>query len=120
MAFTELASRRAAGGVHRNPAYEGRDCGNGRENRSERCGDRLAREALFLAAPSLLTRVTRWSALKAWGTAIAKRRGLRRTTVAVARKLAVIMHRMWAGDSEFHWSRDEIVASAAMETHPST
>ena len=77
-------------------------------------GDRLAREALFLAAHSLLTRVTRWSALKAWGTAIAKRRGLRRTTVAVARKLAVIMHRMWAGDSEFHWSRDEIVASAAM------
>jgi hypothetical protein len=39
---------------------------------------------------------------------------LRRATVAVARKLAVIMHRMWAGDSEFHWSRDEIVASAAM------
>ena len=77
-------------------------------------GDRLAREALFLAAHSLLTRVTRWSALKAWGTAIAKRRGLRRATVAVARKLAVIMHRMWAGDSEFHWSRDEIVASAAM------
>ena len=77
-------------------------------------GDRLAREALFLAAHSLLTRVTRWSALKAWGTAIAKRRGLRRATVAVARKLAVIMHRMWPGDSEFHWSRDEIVASAAM------
>src|SRR3984893_785806 len=77
-------------------------------------GDRLAREALFLAAHSLLTRVTRWSALKAWGTALAKRRGLRRAPVAFARKLAVIMHRMWAGDSEFHWSRDEIVASAAM------
>ena len=41
-------------------------------------GDRLAREALFVAAHSLLTRVTRWSTLKAWGTAIAKRRGLRR------------------------------------------
>jgi transposase len=51
-------------------------------------------EALFVAAHSLLTRVTRWSTLKAWGTAIAKRRGLRRATVAVARKLAVILHRM--------------------------
>ena len=45
--------------------------------------------------------------------AIAKRRGLRRATVAVARKLAVIMHRRWADDGEFRWSRDEIVASAA-------
>jgi transposase len=77
-------------------------------------GDRLAREALFLAAHALLTRVTRWSALKAWGMAIAKRRGLRRATVAVARKLAVIMHRIWADDGEFRWSRDEIMASAAV------
>jgi hypothetical protein len=46
--------------------------------------------------------------------AIAKRRGLRRATVAVARKLAVIMHRMWADNGEFRWSRDEIVASAAI------
>ena len=70
-------------------------------------GDRLAREALFLAAHALLTRVTRWSTLKAWGMAVAKRRGLRRATVAVARKLAVIMHRMWADGSEFRWSREE-------------
>jgi transposase len=70
-------------------------------------GDRLAREALFLAAHTLLTRVTRWSALKAWGMAVAKRRGLRRGTVAVARKLAVIMHRMWADGSEFRWSRND-------------
>lgn len=74
-------------------------------------GDRLAREALFIAAHSLLTRVTRWSALKAWGTAIAKRRGLRRATVAVARKLAVILHRMWADGSEFHWRREETSAT---------
>jgi transposase len=75
-------------------------------------GDRLAREALFIAAHSLLTRVTRWSALKAWGTAIAKRRGLRRATVAVARKLAVILHRMWADGSEFRWRREETAAAA--------
>jgi transposase len=76
-------------------------------------GDRLAREALFLAAHALLTRVAKWSALKAWGMAIAKRRGRRRATVATARKLAVIMHRMWADDGEFRWGRAEIVASTA-------
>lgn len=70
-------------------------------------GDRLAREALFVAAHTLLTRVTRWSALKAWGTAIAKRRGLRRATVAVARKLAIILHRIWIDESQFHWRREE-------------
>jgi transposase len=76
-------------------------------------GDRLAREALFLAAHTLLTRVTRWSTLKAWGMAVAKRRGLRRATVAVARKLAVIMHRMWADGSEFRWSRGDTAAAKA-------
>jgi transposase len=76
-------------------------------------GDRLAPEALFLAAHALLTRVAKWSALKAWGMAIAKRRGRRRATVATARKLAVIMHRMWADDGEFRWGRAEIVASTA-------
>ena len=65
-----------------------------------------------MPAHALLTRVARWSALKAWGIAIAKRRGLRRATVAVARKLAVIMHRMWTEDGEFRWSRDNIAASA--------
>ena len=73
-------------------------------------GDRLAREALFVAAHSLLTRVTRWSALKAWGMAVAKRRGLRRATVAVARKLAVILHRMWSDSSEFLWRREQAAA----------
>lgn len=74
-------------------------------------GDRIAREALFLAAHALLTRVTRWSALKAWGMAVAKRRGLRRATVAVARKLAVIMHRMWSDGSDFRWIREEAAAA---------
>ena len=76
-------------------------------------GDQLAREALFLAAHALLTRVTRWSTLKAWGMSIAKRRGLRHATVAVARKLAVIMHRMWSDGSEFRWSRDEATSVIA-------
>jgi transposase len=69
-----------------------------------KCGDDMVRQALFQAAHTLLTRVKRWSALKAWGMRIAKRRGLRRATVAVARKLAIILHRMWVTGEDFHWT----------------
>jgi transposase len=54
-----------------------------------RCGDELARTALYEAAHSLLIRSSKWSALRAWGMNIAKRRGMARACVAVARKLAV-------------------------------
>jgi transposase len=69
-----------------------------------KCGDEMVREALFQAAHTLLTRVTRWSTLKAWGMQVAKRRGLRRATVAVARKLGVLLHRMWVTGEDFRWS----------------
>jgi transposase len=59
---------------------------------------------LYEAANVLLTRVARWSALKAWGMRIAKRKSLSKARVAVARKLAVIMHRMWIDGTEFCWS----------------
>ena len=55
----------------------------------------------------LLTRVAKWSALKAWGIRLAKRSGLRKAKVAVARKLAVILHRMWIEGTEFRWSSKE-------------
>jgi len=58
----------------------------------------------------LLTRVPKWLALKAWGTRLAKRSGLRKATVAVARKLAVILHRMWIDQTEFNWSKKEVAA----------
>ena len=54
----------------------------------------------------LLTRVPKWSALKAWGTRLTKRNGLRKAKVAVARKLAVILHRMWVDGTEFNWSNN--------------
>lgn len=69
-----------------------------------RCGDRLLRTYLFEAAGIILHRVAKWSALKAWGTRLAKRAGTRKATVAVARKLAVILHRMLRDGTEFHWS----------------
>ena len=66
-----------------------------------RCGDGLLRSYLFEAATVLLQRYSRASELKAWGLALAKRIGMRRAKVAVARRLAVIMHRMWMDATEF-------------------
>jgi transposase len=77
-----------------------------RGGRISKCGDGLMRALLFEAATVLLTRVRRGSTLKAWGMAVAKRRGLWRARVAVARKLAVILHRMLVDGSEFRWSAE--------------
>ncbi|KUO69162.1 MAG: transposase [Alphaproteobacteria bacterium BRH_c36] len=78
--------------------------------RISKCGDAMLRSYLFEAANVLLTRVAKWSALKAWGMRIAKRSGLRKAKVAVARKLAVILHRMWVDGTEFQWSSKEATA----------
>jgi transposase len=78
--------------------------------RISKCGDGMLRSYLFEAAGVLLTRVPKWSAVKAWGVRLAKRNGLRKAKVAVARKLAVILHRMWINGTEFNWSTKEIAA----------
>ncbi len=72
--------------------------------RISKCGDAMVRTLLHEAANALLTRCARNSALKAWAMRIAKTRGKKRAKVALARKLAVIMHRMWLDGSEFYWS----------------
>ena len=72
--------------------------------RISKCGDKMLRSYPYEAANVLLTRVAKWSALKAWGIRLAKRSGLRKAKVAVARKLAVILHRMWIDGTEFKWS----------------
>ncbi|RWN24075.1 MAG: IS110 family transposase, partial [Mesorhizobium sp.] len=58
----------------------------------------------------LLTVMKKWSWLKAWAMNVAKRRGRQRATVALARRLAVIMHRIWSDGSEFRWAREEATA----------
>ena len=83
------------------------------QGRISRCGDELARTALYEAAHSLLIRSTKWSALRAWGMHVAKRRGMARARVAVARKLAVILHRIWAEGSEFRWGKQAAVSLTA-------
>ena len=78
--------------------------------RISKCGDPMLRSYLYEAAGVLLTRVQKWSALKVWGMRLAKRIGMRKARVAVARKLAVILHRMWADGTDFRWSAKEATA----------
>jgi transposase len=75
-----------------------------------RVGDAMVRTALFEAAHIMLTRATRFSALKRWAMGIAKRRGMKRAKVALARKLAVVLHRMWVDATEFRWTKDAVTA----------
>jgi transposase len=66
-----------------------------------KAGDDAVRAALFQAAHTMLTRSQSWSALKAWAMRVAKRRGLRRATAALARKLAGVLWRMWTDGTAF-------------------
>jgi hypothetical protein len=59
----------------------------------------------------MLTRTVRFSGLKAWGMAVARRRGTKKARVALARKLAVILHRMWVDGTTFRWSSEEIATA---------
>ena len=84
-----------------------------RTGRISKCGDGMLRSYLYEAANVLLTRVARWSTLKVWGMRIAKRKSLGKAKVAVARKLAVILHRMWVDGTEFRWSAQAPAMQAA-------
>lgn len=72
-----------------------------------KCGDGEVRTALYEAASAMLVRSKKWCAVKAWGVKIAAKRGHKRAVVAVARKLALIMHRMWIDGSAFRFSAQE-------------
>jgi transposase len=76
-----------------------------------KCGDEMMRVMLYEAAHIMLTRTTKWSWLKAWAMQIARRRGMKKAIVALARRLAVIMHRIWVDGTEFRWSRQEAAAA---------
>lgn len=78
--------------------------------RISKCGDAMVRTYLFEAAGVLLTRVPRWCKLKAWGHRLWKRIGFKKAKIAVARKLAVILHRMWRDRTDFIWSTKEATA----------
>jgi len=80
-----------------------------RSGRISRCGDEMMRVMLYEAAQAML-HSKRWSWLKAWAMKIARHRGMKKAIVALARRLAVIMHRIWIDGTEFQWTREAAVA----------
>ena len=76
-----------------------------------RCGDEMMRVMLYEAAQSML-HAKKWSWLKAWALQIARRRGMKKAIVALARRLAVIMHRIWVDGTAFRWTREPTAATA--------
>jgi transposase len=76
-----------------------------------KCGDAMMRRMLFEAAQVMLTRTIRWSWLKAWGMKLARHRGMRRAILAVARRMAVVLHRMWVDGTEFRWTNSAATAA---------
>ena len=91
-AFAGLAPRRNQSGER---DYKGR---------ISKAGDPMLRSALYEAANSLLARVKRPCALQTWGKRLAQTKGPKRARVAVARKLAVLLHRLWQSQTEFRWT----------------
>jgi len=81
-----------------------------RVGRISRCGDEMARMMLYEAAQSMLVRSAKWSWLKAWAMKIARHRGIKKAIVALARRLAVIMHRIWVDGTDFRWTREVAAA----------
>jgi transposase len=82
-----------------------------RVGRVSLCGDEMMRSLLYEAAQVMISRVQKWSWLKAWAMNVAKRRGRQKAIVALARRLAVIMHRIWVDGSVFRWTNKALPAS---------
>ena len=81
--------------------------------RISKCGDAGVRSALFEAAHIILTKpVKKAGALKRWAMALARRAGPRKAKVALARRLAVILHRMWMNGMPFDADRTMAATSA--------
>lgn len=82
-----------------------------KQGRISRCGSSELRWLLSEAGLVVLTRSKKWSKLKAWGLKIARKKGLKKASMAVGRKLAVIMHRMLQEQREFVWGEPEAKAA---------
>ena len=67
-------------------------------------GDRHVRHMLYVAARITLRRDQGlWSALKAWALRIGRARGMAKARVALARKFACVLHKMWVTGEPFRW-----------------
>ena len=73
-------------------------------------GNAAMRTLLFEAANILITRVRRFSPLKAWAVRLAARKGFKKAAVAAARKIAVVLLRLWRDGTTFAWTREAVPA----------
>jgi transposase len=73
-------------------------------------GNAAMRTLLFEAANILITRVRRFSPLKAWAVRLAARKGFKKAAVAAARKIAVVLLRLWRDGTTFAWTREAATA----------
>lgn len=71
------------------------------KGRISKVGDAGVRTALYEAANVILTRPVKGSDLKTWALGVAKRAGLRKAKVTLARKLAVVLHQMLRDQTSF-------------------
>ena len=83
------------------------------EGHITKCGDAFLRSHLFEAAKVMLGRAGKPNPLKAWGLRVAKRSSKKNACVAVARRLAVVMHAMWRDGTVFEMNHHAAVATAA-------
>jgi transposase len=81
-----------------------------RNGHISRCGDGLARTLMYEAAIVILHRVKRPLHLKAWAKAIEQRSGPGKARVALARKLAVLLHSVWRSGEPFRWPSQPVPA----------
>ncbi|WP_245235490.1 hypothetical protein [Mesorhizobium erdmanii] len=65
------------------------------------------RTYLYEAASVLMHRTKKWSSLKAWGLRLSKRIGMKKAKVAVARKIAVLLHCLWVDGTSFEWGGEK-------------
>lgn len=81
-----------------------------RSGRISKRGDGAMRKLLYEAANILIQRVPRFSPLKAWAVKLAEKKGLKKATVAAARKIAVILARIWRDGTTFAWTKEDLPA----------
>jgi transposase len=75
-----------------------------RTGRISKQGDALLRGYLYEAATVLISRLRRPCALQAWARQLAERIGVKKARVALARKLAVLLHHLWTREEDFRWT----------------
>ena len=75
-----------------------------------RIGDAALRTALFQAATSMLNGTRKMNWLKVWALRLAAKSGRKRATTALARRMGVMLLRLWMDGTEFRFSRDQAMA----------